>query len=167
MILRGYIWRRGLSQGNRERRARHREARSIILSLPCGEQKRQKRRDPKANWERLSFRNCLQGACNFGTLVKTTKERRLSTLWRRRDPQRSEPQRSEPQRRARVKAKGARAKCSSTSGRFDSSERSSKSSGKSRNWRRAQSGLVNETAFRFSRNRSMRDRLRFFHFCCQ
>ena len=58
---------------------------SITLSLPCGEQKRQKRLDSKANWERLSFRNCLQGACNFGTLVKSTKERRLSTLWRRRD----------------------------------------------------------------------------------
>jgi hypothetical protein len=52
-----------------------------------------------------AFRNCLQGACNFGTLVKSTKERRLSTLWRRRDPQRSEPQ-----RRAGVKASGAREK---------------------------------------------------------
>jgi hypothetical protein len=52
-----------------------------------------------------AFRNCLQGACNFGTLVKSTKERRSSTLWRRRDPQRSEPQ-----RRAGVKASGAREK---------------------------------------------------------
>jgi hypothetical protein len=72
----------------------------ITLSLLCGEQNRQKRLDSKANWERLSFRNCLQGACNFGTLVKSTKERRLSTLWRRRDPP----------RRAGVKASGAREK---------------------------------------------------------
>ena len=76
---------------------------SITLSLPCGEQKRQKRLDSKANWERLSFRNCLQGACNLGTLVKSTKERRLSTLWPRRDPE-------APQRRAGVKASGAREK---------------------------------------------------------
>ena len=56
----------------------HSQALSAIYRM-SEEQKRQKRLDPKANWERLSFRNCLQGAYNFGTLVNSTKERRLST----------------------------------------------------------------------------------------